>query len=513
MKPGLKPLGRLLIPLFLVAAVAAAMAEPAKRPPRQYAIVVGIDQYEHPEVTPLRFAVADAHGMAQTLRALGYDEVFELTGNKPTADDYPNRTNIIFRLEWLQKRLRPEDSLIFFFSGHGIETDGKTFLLTRESDPRTLGTLKLSACPVADINEALEHVAARRILVIYDACRSDPRADKGGGNNLLSKKFSKDLALVSDVPAPKTVPHIVATLFACSPGQRSYEWKDKQHGYFTWQLMQGLRGRAHDSNGKVTLQSLIEYVAHTVAADADHDGYQQQPWVKAEGTSLAGWRFNSATAASAEVGEEPAAPATEPSSAPVEPSPSPTPVVSYLDRAQEAFKAGHFAEPPGDNAIELARQQLASDPTNTAAPALAVAAQTEYEKLAQQSLQANDILTSRDRFERLAALFPTRQDYQTQLKALQVLASGEGEWTTYANLLIFSASGRAMVRKDGTCTFYKNGADPEEGTWTCTSIPERAFTVHLLKSGDTAKVNMSADGQTMEGHMNNGAHLVMHKVR
>lgn len=281
--------------LILLAPTARGKSED---PPRQYAVVVGINDYDSPQVNPLRYAVADAKALAATLRDLGY-KVFSLTSDRD-GEEAPTRTNIIFRLGWMRDHLRPQDSLIFFFSGHGMEEDHETFLLTRESDPRSLDTLKASACPPDRVKEILDKVKANRILVVYDACRSNPKADKGGSDNRMSEHLSRDLVLGprGAAHAPVVEEPMRATLFACSEGQRSYEWADKKHGYFTYFLIQGLRGKA-GANGKVTLDKLERWVREKVNEATVDAGQEQKPLLRFEGGGMEKWVLSTGAVAAA----------------------------------------------------------------------------------------------------------------------------------------------------------------------------------------------------------------------
>ncbi|MBM3461758.1 MAG: caspase family protein, partial [Armatimonadetes bacterium] len=160
------------------------------------------------------------------------------------------------------------------------------FLLTKESDPRSLVTLKASACTGNSITEVLDEVKANRVLVVYDACRSNPKADKAGGDNRMGDA-SRDLVVAAAPNEQQRAAQedkVLATLFACSPGQRSYEWNEKQHGYFTWYLIEGLKGAAAQ-DGKVTLQSLVGFLRKSVKQAADEAGHEQMPWQQISGTS------------------------------------------------------------------------------------------------------------------------------------------------------------------------------------------------------------------------------------
>lgn len=260
--------------LLIVLALCSLVHAEGKR----YAVLVGIDRYERPDITPLRCAVADAHALAGAFRELHYDRVFEMTANDAASDDYPNRVNVLFRLDWLRERVKPEDTVVFFFSGHGVQQEDKTlkeppvFLLTKESDARSLVTLTNSACPASEITRVLNQMQARRILVVYDACRSNVRADRGADDNRLSQQVAQKLT-----PVRNDSRSCLVTLFSCSPGQRAYE--GGSHGYFTACLLKGMSGQP-----PVTLQALLDYLPKAVSTAADENNHEQTPYWSVSGS-------------------------------------------------------------------------------------------------------------------------------------------------------------------------------------------------------------------------------------
>jgi hypothetical protein len=78
---------------------------------KSWAVVVGINDYEH--VRPLRYAVADAKAVAQTLRQRGY-QVAELYNRQATKEAIEGELT-----DKLLDRVGEHDRVVIFFSGHG----------------------------------------------------------------------------------------------------------------------------------------------------------------------------------------------------------------------------------------------------------------------------------------------------------------------------------------------------------------------------------------------------------
>lgn len=283
---------RVLVGLSLVFSILFSVASRAHAEGRKWALLVGIDRYQRADVTPLRFAVADVKDLAATLKSTaGFrpDDVFVLTSDQ-TGDEAPTRTNVAYRLDWLRDHVKAGDTVLFFFSGHGMELDdAQSYLLTVEADVRSSSTLQDSSLDTRNLQKRLQGLPATQLLVFVDACRSDPRGGgRAGADNPLRGSLSRDLTLRPSVKSSGGA-QVLATFFACSPGQRSYEWADRGHGFFSWYLIEGLKGKAA-VGGRITLPGLISYLETQVSKSVERAiGKNQVPFMEAKGSTLSSW--------------------------------------------------------------------------------------------------------------------------------------------------------------------------------------------------------------------------------
>ncbi|MCZ6677145.1 MAG: caspase family protein, partial [Candidatus Poribacteria bacterium] len=238
-----------------------------ENPGQQWALLVGIDRYDSERISPLRYCVADVSAFKQMLvdPAVGGfapNQVYLMT-NRDTGTTRPTNTNVIFRLKKIVEQVKPEDTFVFYFSGHGMTRDGKPFLLSVNADARDLDTLELSAIPVEKVKQILSSIKAHQTLFILDACRNDPSSGRGDEDNPLTQAFARGIQVR---PKLRTagLPSVTATLYACSLGERAYEWPEKQHGVFSYYLLEGLQGKAATPGGEVTVASLAEYTQQGV---------------------------------------------------------------------------------------------------------------------------------------------------------------------------------------------------------------------------------------------------------
>ncbi len=268
-----------------------AVSLQADSTPKKWAIIVGINDYKRDSVTNLKFADQDARLFAAALEELAEvtpDRIFLYTSDSVNPSEQPRLTNLVFRLEWLKDHVSPEDSVTFYFAGHGVEAEGETFLLTDNADNRSRATLAMSSLKASLLFDLLQDCGAKETLVILDACRNDPQAGRGSQDNALTETMSRGLVFRKIDPEKREQRHL-ATLFACGVGERSYEWPEKGHGYFTYNLVRGLRDGVGDATGRVTLAGLASYVRSEVAELTGRSGVSQEPALRYEGPSPERW--------------------------------------------------------------------------------------------------------------------------------------------------------------------------------------------------------------------------------
>lgn len=233
---------------------------PAKA--KRYALVIGVDEYQDEQISGLSGATNDAKALADALvRYAGFpsDQVILLASDQPRQRQ-PNRGNILQYLSNL-RGIVPEDGLLVVsFAGHGIERDGRGFLCP--SDARIGGSMALleaTGVAVDTVREWIRETGVKQVLIILDACRNDP-SGRGGEENRLTDSFAQRFNF--DVRNKEVT--AFATLYATDVGHVAYEYKEKKQGYFTWMLVEGLKGAAANEKGEVTLGGLVKYLQEQV---------------------------------------------------------------------------------------------------------------------------------------------------------------------------------------------------------------------------------------------------------
>jgi Caspase domain len=251
----------------------------------RFALIIGVDKYQDEEITTLEGASNDARALAETLiRCAGFpaDQVILLSSNQ-SLERQPTRANILRRLSNLRQAVPREGMLLVYFSGHGmVRQIGRTqqaYLLPM--DAQVEGDIDLaedSAISVETMRDRIRDTGVEQVIVILDACRNDPLTSRSvrAKARPMSEAFKRfDFSRNQGIKA-------FAVIYATQVGEVAYENKEKQQGYFTLALVEGLQGKAAE-NGTVTLLNLIKYVESRVPRLTALQGLKQQPFSVIEG--------------------------------------------------------------------------------------------------------------------------------------------------------------------------------------------------------------------------------------
>jgi Flp pilus assembly protein TadD len=257
---------------------------PAKA--KRFALVIGIDQYNDTQINRLDGAANDAKAIAEALveySGFPQDQVILLTNGQPQ-NLQPTKNSILRKLSNLTRDGVPKDGLLLvFFAGHGIEKEGHAFLLPTDAEvSNDVNLLQETAIPVERVNAMIRQSGIQQIILILDACRNNPEVGRGDESQKLSKTYTKNF----DFETKNSEISAFATLYASELGQTAYEYKEKKHGYFTWALIEGIKGGAANEQGEVTLSNLRKYLQETVPKRVSLDlgaGKRQRPFAEIKG--------------------------------------------------------------------------------------------------------------------------------------------------------------------------------------------------------------------------------------
>jgi len=256
----------IFLPVYFFAqqkgATPSAGTQPSSSAGQTYAVVVGISDYQNPQIPDLRFADRDAAAFVGWLRSpaggsLPESQLQVLLNSDATAG------KIIAALSGLVTNCKPGDQAIIYFSGHGdverISKFQRGYWLSWDAPPAVYaagGTCALGY--LQDIISTLSD-AGVQVIVVADACRAGKLAGSAVGGTqassaALAQQFANEVKILS-----------------CQPQEFSLEGEQwgGGRGAFSFHLVDALYGLADaNTDGTVNLFELGRYLEDHVPAEA-----------------------------------------------------------------------------------------------------------------------------------------------------------------------------------------------------------------------------------------------------
>ena len=225
----------------------ASLSAFSQQATNRVALVIGVKDYEF--VSPLSNPLNDAIDVSAALKEQGFTVIQLL--NPSTKREIQEG---VLQYYDLIASSRNTSGLIYY-SGHGLQVDGKNYLMPTSSNPRIKADLDDQAVNMTYILQAMEQAGNGLNIFILDACRNSP-----------FRSFSRSVNPgLSQVNAPKGS-YIV---YATSPGSVASDGNGR-NGLFTAKFLKYVKRE------NISLESLFKNVAKEVQEESNGD---QVPWI------------------------------------------------------------------------------------------------------------------------------------------------------------------------------------------------------------------------------------------
>jgi tetratricopeptide (TPR) repeat protein len=218
-----------------------------------YALIIAVEKYRDPKISPLKYAQKDALKLYQVLTNPGTGlfkpkNITMLTNEKATGK------NIKFKLDdMVRKAKHEEDLLLVFYAGHGFTYPNKpdTYWLTYDTEigDSEGNRIKWTAFSNSELAKILADISANKFVFFIDACFSagmvNQQSAVRGLENYIGRPTGKDYVIITSSQAD----------------QLSYSDSNLKHGLFSYFLAKGLSGEADKNvDGVVDIDELWPFI-------------------------------------------------------------------------------------------------------------------------------------------------------------------------------------------------------------------------------------------------------------
>lgn len=235
-----------------VAATVSALADPVGPDPYKFALIIGNEDYSSYQTnlsseSNVDFARNDAKEFKDyAIKYLGIPEenIILLLDAR-----YIQMRRALKKMNGIIEMTNGKAEIFFYYAGHGFP-DEKTKEPYFVPVDGSGSDLEFSAIKQADVYAELTKHPAKRLTVFVDACFSGGARNQG----LVAARGVKIKPKESDAKGKMVV------FTASSEDQSSLPYKEKEHGMFTYFLLNKIK----ETNGHVDYQTLSEYIQEQV---------------------------------------------------------------------------------------------------------------------------------------------------------------------------------------------------------------------------------------------------------
>jgi len=187
---------------------------------KRNALVIGNSNYQK---NPLKNPQNDAIALAEELQNSGFNVYL-----------YTNTTQKEMKIAVRDfgQILKNEGGVgLFYFAGHGLQSDGRNYLLPVDADIRKAHDIDIESIDLSRILVEMDYAENELNLIILDACRDNPYKNEFKD----SKNTHNGLASI------QTAPYNSFIAFSTAPGAYAMDNKDAENGLYTKELLSALK--------------------------------------------------------------------------------------------------------------------------------------------------------------------------------------------------------------------------------------------------------------------------------
>jgi len=257
----------------LPAAMSVTVKSFAPRPKsRLHILAVGVNDYDDPDIGQLKYSVADAKSVAAAFALRKSNQIYEdVVVHGPLLNADVTALKLQAEFERMSKTIRPDDVFILYLAGHGVTDNGRYYFVPHDAKIKD-GQFDTSTGIQQDqLQQWLTLIPAFKSVMIYDTCESgsiteDRSTFRSTRQLAATEKLSRSMG---------------RTMLAATSDVKEALEGYRNHGVFTYVLLDALALGDDNKDGLVTTEELAAYIRRHLPALAEKVfKFSQEPQVK-----------------------------------------------------------------------------------------------------------------------------------------------------------------------------------------------------------------------------------------
>lgn len=243
--------------------------------PKLHVLAVGVNDYFDVDLA-LNYATSDARALGQAMVQAGSDlydavEVTYLLDDEVSAEGFTAAFNV------LGEKVRPHDVFVFFLAGHGKTVDGRYYFLPRDFRFHNLEDLRRAAISQEQLQSWVARISAQKSVLLLDTCES---------GSLTMETMTRGLTRKTAIDRLSRA--VGRTILTASTDTEPALEGFRQHGLFTYTLLEAFGMADFDGDRQVEIHELIGYVDERLPVLSEAAfGYRQVPQYNSLGSLFA----------------------------------------------------------------------------------------------------------------------------------------------------------------------------------------------------------------------------------
>ncbi|WP_158680056.1 caspase family protein [Deinococcus sp. NW-56] len=223
---------------------------------RLFVLGVGVEVFQSPAVSALNYTVDDVTELALLFEKAQNNRLYGRVVSRILLNADATRARILQSMEDIARATTPQDTVYVFFASHGENEGDEYYFLPHDVRSGDQG----SAISGREMTEFVGRIPGR-VVVFLDTCHAG-RIDRVKDSNpaaFIARASRIVAATRPGTPADKVF------LSAAGPGQLSNEAQGLTNGFFSYALLEGLRGGARPAAQQpIGLLDLLGFVQRRV---------------------------------------------------------------------------------------------------------------------------------------------------------------------------------------------------------------------------------------------------------
>jgi uncharacterized caspase-like protein len=214
--------------------------------PELYVLAIGVSNYQQRQLK-LKFADKDALAVAKSFadggkKLFSAQHIYTLTNAQATLAE------ILNSFKKLSEQVKKEDVLIVYLAGHGMILDGKYHYIPVNAIYNSEDAMKTASLGEEQLSQLLPQIKATKSVIILDTCYA------AKANKIILSALNTDELTRGGLDEFTAITRLKkgtgrAVLAAASGKDLAIEGY-KEHGYFSYAILEGMQGKADSNNDK-----------------------------------------------------------------------------------------------------------------------------------------------------------------------------------------------------------------------------------------------------------------------